>query len=59
MKDQDYELISQYIDGELAPEQAQEIRRRLLAEPELRSAYDDMRHVDSRVRQAFEGTWAQ
>lgn len=59
MKDQDYELISQYIDGELASEQAQELRRRLLAEPDLRATYDNMRDVDSKVRQAFQGSWTE
>ncbi len=59
MKSQDYELLSQYIDGELAADQAQALRRRLLAEPELRAAYDSMRATDNRVRRAFEGAWTE
>ena len=53
MKDQDYELISQYIDGELEAGQAQALRQRLLAEPGLRATYDRMRGVDNRLRDAF------
>jgi hypothetical protein len=59
MKEQDYELISQYIDGELEAGQAQALRQRLLAEPDLRAAYESMRATDSRVRNAFEGAWTQ
>ena len=53
MKDQDYELLSQYIDGELEAGKAQALRQRLLAEPELRATYDRMRAADSRLRDAF------
>ena len=53
MKDQDYELLSQYIDGELEAGKAQALRQRLLAEPELRATYDRMRASNSRLRDAF------
>ena len=59
MNDLDYELISQYIDGELAADEARALRRRLLAEPELRAAYDRMRRADDRVRGAFSGAWTE
>jgi hypothetical protein len=59
MNDLDYELISRYIDGELAADEALALRRRLLAEPELRTAYDRMRRADDRVRGAFAGAWAE
>ena len=59
MNDQDYELLSQYIDGELEAGQAQVLRRRLMAEPDLRSACDQMRAADNNIRQAFESSWTQ
>ncbi len=59
MNDLDYELISQYIDGELPAEEAMALRRRLLAEPELRTAYDRMRRADDKVRGAFAGAWTE
>ena len=59
MKDQDYELLSQYIDGELEAGQAQVLRQRLLAEPGLRATYDRMRGVDNRLRDAFAGPATQ
>ena len=40
MTEQDYELLSQYIDDELAAETAQTMRKRLLAEPELRAKFE-------------------
>ena len=53
MIDQDYELLSQYIDGELAAEATQQLRRRLLAEPELRATYDRMSKLDGSIRETF------
>jgi hypothetical protein len=59
MTEQDYELLSQYIDGELPTDQAQALRQRLLAEPALRAACERMRNADNRVRRAFEGSWTE
>ena len=53
MKEQDYELLSQYIDGELAADQAQTLRHRLMSEPELRAAYDQLCSVNDEIREAF------
>ena len=53
MKDQDYELLSQFIDGELPAEASQELRGRLLAEPELRATYERLRKLDGRIRETF------
>ena len=53
MTEQDYELLSQYIDGELSDAAALDLRKRLLAEPELRAAYERLRSVDARLRAAF------
>lgn len=54
MTEQDYELLSQFIDGELDRAQAQAVRRRLLAEPVLRAELDRMQSVNDRVRAAFD-----
>jgi hypothetical protein len=53
MKEQDYELLSQYIDGELAADQAQTLRHRLMSEPELRAAYDQLCSVNDEIRETF------
>ena len=54
MTEQDNELLSQYLDGELAAPAAQSLRQRLMAEPQLRSALERLRAVDNRVKNAFE-----
>jgi hypothetical protein len=54
MNEQDYEQLSQFIDGELDPTQAQALRERLIADPGLRAELEHMRAVDNRVRQAFD-----
>jgi len=53
MRDQDYELLSQYLDRELPAVAAQELRLRLLAEPELRASYEQMRNINDDVRNTF------
>lgn len=53
MKDQDYELLSQYLDGELSATATSELRLRLMAEPELRAHYDRMRKVNADVHDTF------
>lgn len=52
MTDQDYEILSQFLDGELPPAEAQALRARLLAEPQLRQAFDRMRKLDENVKSA-------
>lgn len=54
MNETDCELLSQYLDGELASPDAQALRRRLLAEPELRAALEHMRKVNDQVRTTFD-----
>jgi hypothetical protein len=54
MTEQDYELLSQYIDGELAADTAQTMRKRLLAEPELRANFERMKDINSSVKNAFD-----
>lgn len=54
MTDQDYELLSQYLDGELAATAMQEMRKRLMAEPELRACLARLQTVNSTVQEAFD-----
>ena len=53
MTEQDYELLSQYLDGELAAPVAQELRKRLIAEPQLRASLERLKAVDNSVKDAF------
>ena len=53
MKDQDYELLSQYLDAELPAAETSELRLRLMAEPQLRATYDRMRSINDDVRETF------
>ena len=53
MTEQDLELLSQFIDGELPAAEARVLRERLLAEPGLRAQLERMKAIDARLRQAF------
>ena len=53
MTEQEFELLSQYLDGELAAQAAQTLRKRLLAEPELRASFERMKEINDSVRDAF------
>jgi len=54
MTNQDYQLLSQYLDGELSASTAQELRLRLIAEPELRASLEHLQKVNNRVKSAFD-----
>jgi hypothetical protein len=54
MVEKDYELLSQFLDGELPAAEAQALRERLIADPRLRATLEEMRAVDQRVRNAFD-----
>lgn len=56
MNDNDTELLSRHIDGELNDSEATALQRRLQSEPELLAALQSMRAVNDRVRDAFEYT---
>ncbi len=56
MKDQDYELLSQYIDGELDAASTLQLRGRLQQESDLRDALQAMQAVNNRVHTAFLNT---
>jgi hypothetical protein len=56
MKTHDFELLSQYLDGELNREAALSLEQRLTAEPELRETLERLGTLDEAIRQAFRGT---
>lgn len=56
MNEQDYQLLSQYLDGELSPVAARQLEQRLQSEPDLQATLTDMGELDSRVKQAFAHT---
>lgn len=56
MNDNDTELLSRYIDGELNDTETARLQSRLHSEPELVAALQSMQAVNNRVRDAFEYT---
>ena len=50
MKQDDYDLLSQFIDGELDTVQVTEVKRRLLAEPELNGLYQQLKQLNNSVK---------
>ena len=56
MKDQDYELLSQYLDGELPGFAERRLEQRLRAEPELATTLEQLRQQDSRIQAALADT---
>lgn len=56
MNEQDYQLLSQYLDGELNQIAARQLEQRLQTEPQLQATLNEMGTLDSRVKQAFAGT---
>lgn len=55
MTDNDYELLSQYIDGELPSGAADQLRQRLTQEPDLQLSLERMAAVDQSLQMAFSG----
>lgn len=53
MKDNDFELLSQYLDGELDTFTARRLEQRLAAEPELAATLAQMRTQQAGLEQAF------
>lgn len=53
MTEQDYQLLSQYIDGELPSPEAQALRKRLIADPLLRAELERMQRANERVVNAL------
>ncbi|RLQ20170.1 hypothetical protein DWB85_19080 [Seongchinamella sediminis] len=56
MNEQDFQLLSQYLDGELDAIAARQLEQRLAAEPQLQATLDDMSGVEGRIKRAFAGT---
>ena len=54
MSEQDYELLSQYLDGELGASQVQQLERRLGQEPGLRSQLERLQSVNASLVSAFD-----
>ncbi len=52
---QDYELLSRYLDGELPPALARELEQRLAAEPALGAVLARMQALQGQLHQAYEG----
>lgn len=50
MKQDDYDLLSQYIDGELASEQQSEVKRRLLSDPEFNALHQQLKTLSDNVK---------
>lgn len=57
--EQDYELLSQYLDQELPPAAAQALARRLADEPQLKARLDGMKALQKRMQEAFGAIDAQ
>lgn len=55
MTDKDYELLSQYIDGELSSGAADELRQRLAEDSGLQAQLQRMQAVNQSVQKAFSG----
>lgn len=56
MKDQDYEQLSQYLDGELDVFAARRLEQRLANEPDLQSLLEQLQAQDTALKAAFKGT---
>ena len=56
MNEQDYQLVSQYLDGEMDDLTARRFEQRLSSEPDLKATLSQMGAQDQRIKQAFIGT---
>jgi hypothetical protein len=54
MSEQDLEMLSQYLDGELGASQVQQLERRLSKEPGLRSRLERLQSVNASLVSAFD-----
>ncbi len=55
MKDKDFELLSQHLDGELDELSTRRVAQRLAAESDLRVTFARMTAVDQQLKRAFSG----
>lgn len=56
MKEQDFELLSQYLDGELGPVDSAALKQRLAEDRELSGTLERLRMQNERIRDAFANT---
>ncbi|MEP5567491.1 MAG: hypothetical protein ABJN62_06635 [Halioglobus sp.] len=56
MTDNDYELLSQYLDQELDDLTARHLEQRLSSEPKLQATLNRLSNADTRLKRAFSGT---
>jgi hypothetical protein len=54
MNDKDYELLSQYLDGELGASQVLFLERRLAADPQLQATLEQLQELNSTLQEAFD-----
>lgn len=59
MTDQDYELLSQYLDQELPPAVARQLEQRLAAEPQLQAGLARLTTLQGQLQGAYSGIAAQ
>lgn len=55
MSEHEHELLSQYLDGELGASEVLELERALDGDLALRTRFEQMRSIDSSLRNAFKG----
>jgi hypothetical protein len=55
MTDQDYELLSQYLDQELSESATHALTQRLAAEPQLRDTLKRLQQMDKQLKTTFSG----
>ena len=59
MNEQQHEILSRFLDGELPAGEARQLREQLIADPELRAELDRMRAADERLRAVLDVPAAQ
>lgn len=54
-EEQDFELLSQYLDGELSQQEALQVKQRLLSEPALNKQFRELKAFQENVRNVIPG----
>lgn len=57
--EQDYQLLSQYLDRELPAAAAEQLERRLAQEPQLKASFARLQTLQGQLRSAYEGVAAE
>ena len=53
ISERDYELLSQYLDGELPAHEVRDLERRLHSEPALNASLSSIQHLNNSIRNVF------